>query len=94
MVDKILKAQKVHNKGFLFGILSSGGSFNVGNLQVEIVAKEGKFVTVQVYEYGLDVEPEKQGWVKTKKVVEKVEVFKKPEQQPLLFEHSSEVKKW
>lgn len=81
MTDKILKAKQTQHQGRMFGCISNGGSFNVGNLEINIVANGSKFVTVQVFEYGLDETPAKQTWVKTKRVVEKVEVQKKEEQE-------------
>jgi len=92
--NKILKAKHSLHKGMLFGILSNGGSFNVGNIQIEVIAKEGNFRTVQVYEYAFDGVVEKQGWVKPKVVKEKVEVEKKVEEQLDLGVENTSVKKW
>lgn len=91
---KILKAKGKLHTGRIFGTVSSGGSFNVGNIQVEVVADGSKFVTVQVYEYGLDEDIAKQSWIKTKKVVVEKEVEKKDKKGQVEFKHSEEVKVW
>jgi hypothetical protein len=76
--SKILVAQEVVHQGAMFGILSSGGKKSVGNYIIEIVANGGKFVTFQIYQTGLGVKPKVQSWQKTKTVVEKQTVYKKP----------------
>jgi len=84
--NKILKAKQTVHKGRLFGTINRGGTFNVGNFQIEIVGKEGDFRTIQVYEYGLDCVVEKQGWVPTKKVIVEKEVAKKEEHEDFVEE--------
>ncbi len=92
--NKILKAKQVLHTGRLFGTISNGGTITVGNLQIEFIASDSKFRTVQVYEYSIGESPETQSFVRTKKVVEKVEVAKKDKQEAFKFEHSKEMKKW
>lgn len=94
MDSKILKAKATKNKKSLFGMIANGGTFNVENIQIEIIANKSDFITVQVYEYGKGCTPEKQNWIRTKKVIVKekvVEQKKKPE--PEKFNVVKEVKK-
>jgi hypothetical protein len=69
---KYLKAKerfKVHC-GTLHGIVGNGGKFNVGQYQVEIVIHENSpFPTIQIWEYPYGATPEKQEYIRTKKVI-------------------------
>lgn len=64
--QKVLIGRSSFHKGMLFGIVSNGGKFNVGEYQVEIVGREGNFVKIQLHRYAIDAEAEKQTWVRTK----------------------------
>ena len=92
MENKILKAKETVHKGRLFGTINRGGTINIGKFQFEVVGKEGNFRTIQIYEYGLDSTPEKQGWVPTKKEIVKVEVEKKPVKEDIQFKTDTKQK--
>ena len=89
----ILKSQKnsVH-KGPLFGIIANGGKISVGQFIIEVVADASDFRTIQVYEAGLGVQPRVQSYMRTKKVVEKVEVQKKPKTKQETMKVDTDVK--
>lgn len=92
--EMILKARKdsVH-KGSMFGIIANGGKFSVGSFIIEVVADASDFRTIQIYEAGLGTKPRVQQYMRTKKVVEKVEVYKKPKVQQESLKVDTEIKK-
>ena len=79
--ERILVAQQKVHKGAMFGVLSNGGQKSIGNYIIEVVADGSMFPTIQIYQCGLGITPRVQSWVKSKKVVEKVE--SKPKQQKI-----------
>lgn len=96
MVEKVLVGKKNMHKGALMGVVSNGGQFQVGDYVIELVALNKDFSIVQVYRQGLDATPVKQGWTKTKKVIEKQIVEKvvappKKETPKLVTDYSEEV---
>jgi len=88
--NKILVGKKVHHGGALHGLVSNGGKITVGEYQIEIVAKEGLFRTIQIYRYGLDSVREKQNFVRTKTKVVKED--KKTKKEPTTLQVEEKVK--
>jgi len=86
--DKIIIAQKVTHKGFLFGHISNGGGIIPlsEDYAMKFIAND-KFVTVELYRYGLNVKPQSQSWQKTKAVKQKA----KPETKFDIKEESEEL---
>jgi len=82
MDNTILIGKKVCHKGALMGTISNGGKLQVGNIIIEVVAQDGDFRHVQIYQQGIGAAPIKQGWVKTKKgptvIKEKIVVKEAP----------------
>jgi len=87
------KKDKPFHKGMLQGIIANGGQFQVGNIVIEVVAQKGDFRHIQIYMQGLNSNPVKQTWVRTKKEKEIVikEVVKKPVQKKLTTTMTDEV---
>ena len=94
MVDKVLiaKSEKPKHKGALHGIISNGGVFSIGPYEIEFAALNDTFTQVQIYHKGIDSNPTKQRWVKTKKVVEKPKETKKEAQKKLQEQFKEEYK--
>lgn len=88
--DTILVAQDTAHSGALHGLISNGGKKSVGNYIIEVVNQGTPYVTIQIYQAALGVKPRVQSYVRTKKVVEKKTVYKKPEKEKLKVESKIE----
>ena len=88
----ILVAQDVAHIGAMHGLISNGGKKSVGKYIVEFVNNGSKFTTIQIYECALGVKPKVQSWNRTKTVVEKKVVYKKPETKQAELKVKAEVK--
>lgn len=95
VVTKVLVAKKALHQGSLFGHISNGGgAIDLGNgYSVQFIRDGSPFVKLQLFQHGIDVKVETQGWQKTKTIVEKavepegpaeVEITMKQEQKSLL----------
>lgn len=91
-VQSILKAQASKHKGSLFGIISNGGKFSIDGFILEVVADASDFRTIQIYECAKGITPRVQSYQRTKKVVVKKEVYKKPKTQQETIKVDTDVK--
>ena len=74
-MNKVLVGKSTAHSGMLHGIVSNGGTINIGEYQLQVVSNSSQFVTLQVFRYGLNAVAEKQAWVRTKTKTEKITKF-------------------
>lgn len=87
----IIKARKTLHKGALFGHVSNGGGIIKldDEYAIKFIAKDSKFVTIYLLDYGKNLKIDTQSWQKTKEVTKtdnnKIEIKDEKENKEDLF---------